>query len=199
MVINEKTAALFVVVLLAVFGIKHMIHASIYQGEELTACKAFVTAHDAVAREFGSIREIEPGGGGSRKFGRNPSGSIVFHVAGTQKRGYLSVSWIHQGDDIVVTRIAMPLAFWKEAMLWPENRASDSRSLVPFHIWYKLGYLLDAFIAAVIVACILLRRRVSSRVAAVMRSETTCGLILLAGVCSLLCPAATSGLWLLSV
>jgi len=170
--INVRAADIFVVVLLLVLGARYMIQAAISRGEEQTACKTFAAANDAVAREFGSIRKIEPSCGGTRKFGSNPSGRIVFRVDGEQRDGYLSVSWIHQGDKIVVTGISEPLGFWQQASLWPQYNPSTTEYAVPFHVWYKLGYAMEVLIATLIITAIAWRRRVYSQLMNAARSET---------------------------
>jgi len=176
MVTYEEAGRVYAIVFLLVFGTKYAIHAGICGGEEQTACKTFVTANDAVAREFGSIQEIKPGGGGSRKFGRNPSGRIAFHVTGTQMQDYLSVSWTRQGKSIAVTQITRPWGFWGQVPLWPEYRPPSEEILLPFRTWYKLWYALEVLVPTLIIAPMVLRGMVCARYMKAARAEMACSI-----------------------
>lgn len=196
---DRKAVILSVAILLLAYGFERVARAVIYREKELLACRAFVTANDAVAREFGPIRKFRPGGlaDAGRRFRGSLSGDYNFCVTGTRKRGYLHVSWSHQDGDVVVTRISMPLGFWKEAAPWPEDRESHPGCPPSSHVWHGLAYLLGAFVSAVIVAGVVLGAKPSSRLADLLPGGTTRGVVFLAGACNLVYAAVMSGRWFL--
>ena len=200
--INRKAVTIFLAMsfggLTLVYGFERLITAAIRSEKDFLVCKTFVMNNGAVAREFGSIQRIRLRGSvGGRRFAHTVSGYYNFCVVGTERRGYLRVSWTYDNNDVVVTHVSTPACLFKHAVLWPEDHASSPKCLLPSHVWYGLGYLLSAFVSALLAVCVLSSAKVSSRFAGLIRNETTRGVVLLAILLSLVYEAVMSCLWFL--